>query len=139
LARAVQSEVAVPRLCLFLADTLELRHWVQDQLEGIIMTQDATVPNSRQSTDSWPQPARRRILRGASGLASAVALSSLFAPHGAIAQKKKKTHAQVEYQPTPKGKERCDNCSLFVKPDQCTGVEGPVAAEGWCNIWIAAD
>jgi hypothetical protein len=65
-----------------------------------------------------------------------VALSSLFAPQSAIAQKKKKTHEQVAYQPTPKGKQRCDNCALWVKPDQCTGVEGPIAPEGWCNIWI---
>jgi hypothetical protein len=101
------------------------------------MTQDAKVPNCRQSTDSLPQPARRRILRGASVLASAVALSSLFAPHGAIAQKKKKTHAQVEYQPTPKGKERCDNCALWVPPNSCTGVESPIAPDAWCNIWIA--
>jgi hypothetical protein len=110
---------------------------IQVEVEGILMNEDAKAPNPQLLTDFLPQPARRRILRGATSLASAVALSSLFAPRSAIAQKKKKTQAQVEYQPTPKGKERCDNCDLFVKPDQCTGVEGPVAPEAWCNIWIA--
>lgn len=103
------------------------------------MSQDANVPHSRQPTDSLPQPARRRILRSASGLAGALALSSFFAPRDAIAQKKKKTQAQVEYQQTPKGKEKCENCSFWVKPNQCTNVEGPIVPEGWCNIWISAD
>jgi high potential iron-sulfur protein len=123
---------------IFLLRPWSRDHSVQVQLEGIIMTQDAKVPNSRQPTDSLPQLARRRILRSASGLASALALSSFFAPYGAIA-KKKKTQAEVEYQQTPKGKEKCENCSFWVKPNQCTNVEGPIVAEGWCNIWISAD
>jgi hypothetical protein len=100
------------------------------------MSEDAKVPNSRHLTESLPHPARRKILRGASGLASAVALSSLFAPRVAIAQKKKKPQAQVAYQPTPKGKEKCDNCAFWVPPNQCTGVEGPIAPDGWCKIYI---
>jgi hypothetical protein len=102
------------------------------------MSQDAKVPNSQQPPDLLPQPARRKLLRDASCLAGAVALSSLVAPQSAVAQKKKKTQAQVEYQPGPKGKERCDNCALWVPPNQCTGVEGPIAPEAWCNIWVAA-
>jgi hypothetical protein len=74
---------------------------------------------------------RRQVLTIAAGAAGASVAGS------AAAQKKLKTLEEVKYQPTPNGKERCDNCDLFVKPDKCKSVEGTVAPEGWCNIWVA--
>jgi hypothetical protein len=74
---------------------------------------------------------RRRVLSIAAGAAGASVAGS------ATAAKKMKTLAEVEYQPTPKGNQKCDNCDLFIKPDKCKSVEGTVAPEGWCNIWVA--
>lgn len=64
-------------------------------------------------------PARRTLLRAAGGLTGMIALLGLARPERAEAQKKKKTQAEVNYQSAPKGKEKCENCDLFIKPDQC--------------------
>jgi hypothetical protein len=40
--------------------------------------------------------------------------------------------------------ERCDNCEFWVPPEPgaecggCSVLEGPIAAAGWCNLWVAA-
>jgi hypothetical protein len=101
------------------------------------MTKKAGVAMPKSSKNSLVGFTRRGALRGATSLAGMVALLNLVALRGAVAQKKLKTQAEVAYQPTPKGKERCDNCDLFVKPDKCKSVEGTFAAEGWCKIWVA--
>ncbi len=44
----------------------------------------------------------------------------------------------VDYQHAPKGKQRCDNCRVFVAPDGCNSVQGKVSPAGWCNIWRKA-
>src|SRR5947209_14660471 len=100
------------------------------------MTDKPKAPQAMQHKDPSADPARRSVLRAAAAIAGVAALN-LAALRGATAQKKLKTQEQVKYQPTPKGKQRCDNCDLFVKPDKCKSVEGTVAPEGWCNIWVA--
>ena len=42
----------------------------------------------------------------------------------------------VAYQPTPRGDQRCDNCTLFEAPNACRSVAGTVAPEGWCRIYV---
>jgi hypothetical protein len=43
----------------------------------------------------------------------------------------------VSYQTTPKGKARCDNCSLWQPPSSCQLVAGTIAASGWCVLYKA--
>ena len=56
----------------------------------------------------------------------------------ALAAKSKKSHADVEYQDTPHGIERCEICAPFLPPDQCRTVVGPVSRQGWCKIYEGA-
>ncbi len=41
----------------------------------------------------------------------------------------------VNYQQSPKGKERCDNCRVWAPPNRCLSVEGDISPSGWCDIW----
>jgi len=106
-------------------------------LSETLMTDKLKTPNSADSESSLPASTRRGMLRAAAGLAGTVVLSNFVEPRSATAAKKLKTLEEVKYQPTPKGKQNCENCDLFIKPDKCKSVEGTVAAEGWCNIWVA--
>jgi hypothetical protein len=53
-------------------------------------------------------------------------------PEGKLSQ------GDVAYRDYPKGKQRCDNCRVFVAPDACNSVQGKIAPQGWCNIWRKA-
>ena len=54
---------------------------------------------------------------------------------GAALAKGKRSKADVAYQDTPHGIERCEICAPFLPPDQCRTVEGPVSRQGWCKIY----
>ena len=58
----------------------------------------------------------------------------LAATSPALAAKMSKS--SVVYQGSPKGSQKCSNCSHFVPPSSCRNVEGPVSANGWCRIWV---
>jgi len=73
---------------------------------------------------------RRDALKGVAAAAGLALAGS------AQAAKKKRTQADVAYQDHPHGNERCDNCEPFVAPNKCRTVEGTVAAQGWCNIYV---
>ncbi len=74
--------------------------------------------------------ARRDVLRG---VACAAAGAVLAATGGAAFAKGKRSKADVEYQDTPHGIERCEICAPFLPPDQCRTVVGPVSRQGWCK------
>ena len=78
---------------------------------------------------------RRGLLHGAACAAAGVAIAG--ASGRAFAAKKKKAQADVAYQDTPHGNEKCSNCEPFIPPNQCRTVVGPVSANGWCNIYSA--
>jgi len=101
------------------------------------MTKNMKRPSSRPTADSPAGLTRRVMLRMTAGLAGMVGLFDLVGLRSAAAAKKMKTQAEVEYQPTPKGKQSCENCDLFIAPDKCKSVEGTVVAQGWCKIWVA--
>ena len=42
----------------------------------------------------------------------------------------------VGYQDTPKGAQRCDNCSQFQPPASCKVVEGDISPAGWCKVYV---
>ena len=48
----------------------------------------------------------------------------------------KKTKEQVRYQWEPHRGEQCATCSMFLKPDACTDVQGPISSHGWCRIYF---
>jgi hypothetical protein len=74
-------------------------------------------------------PNRRGALRW---LAAAATLLG-FAGFARAAQKL--GMVDVNYQQTPKGKQRCDNCRVWDPPSGCLSVEGEISPSGWCNIW----
>ncbi|MGD0184511.1 MAG: high-potential iron-sulfur protein [Roseiarcus sp.] len=73
---------------------------------------------------------RRTLLHG---VACAVAV-------GATAERAlaagKASQSSVAYQDSPKGGQRCDNCSMFQPPNACKTVDGVVSPSGWCKIYV---
>ena len=57
-----------------------------------------------------------------------------MAATGAVAQSKQK-QADVQYQASPKGADKCGGCALFQAPNACQGVEGEISPEGWCSLY----
>jgi len=76
---------------------------------------------------------RRALLHGLAISAGGTAI--LLA--GATPAAAKMPQKAVKYQDTPKGKDRCDACVHFQAPSSCTLVEGPIAAAGWCTLYVA--
>ncbi len=79
---------------------------------------------------------RRTVLNGFATAAAGVAVCA--GSNSARAEKPKKSHAEVAYQDTPHGEERCEVCAPFLPPDQCRTVVGPVSRQGWCKIYTGA-
>jgi len=83
-----------------------------------------------------PDPSRRRFIRdigltgGLLGMAS-IALIPQSGSAGAV----KLDQRAAEYQPTPKGKARCDNCVQWQAPDACKVVKGKIDPSGWCVLY----
>jgi len=78
---------------------------------------------------------RRSLLNGAARAAGAMAL---VATTMTAAQAGKMSQKSASYQGSPKGGERCDNCRLWQAPAACRSVEGPIAAKGWCALYVKA-
>jgi predicted NBD/HSP70 family sugar kinase len=90
---------------------------------------------------------RRSILRNFSLTAGGAAMLSTIIAGGVAtlgtilsgtreaAAQTKMTPVSVGYQGTPKGAQRCDNCTQFESPASCKVVQGNIAAAGWCKIY----
>ena len=78
------------------------------------------------------ETSRRDLLQG---VACAAAAAAFAATGGVALAKGKRSKADVEYQDTPHGIERCEICAPFLPPDQCRTVVGPVSRQGWCKIY----
>jgi High potential iron-sulfur protein len=72
-----------------------------------------------------------------------VVIQSLFCAAGAAASlvpikeaAAKMAQKAAEYQDTPKGDQKCSNCSLFQEPNACTLVDGEISPAGWCKFWV---
>jgi hypothetical protein len=48
---------------------------------------------------------------------------------------KKWAQARVRYRPHTTGRDRCELCTMFVRPHGCTAVEGKISPTGWCEIF----
>lgn len=54
----------------------------------------------------------------------------------APAATKKVAQATVQYQPQPKGDQKCSGCVHFIaESNTCKVVDGQVTPEGWCSLW----
>ena len=78
------------------------------------------------------ETSRRDLLQGVACTAAGVAFA---ATAGTAFAKGKRSKADVEYQDTSHGIERCEICAPFLPPDQCRTVVGPVTRQGWCKIY----
>jgi hypothetical protein len=79
---------------------------------------------------------RRKLLKGVACASASAAL--VAAAEGPVAAKGKRSKADVAYQDSPHGHERCEICAPFLPPDQCRTVAGSVARQGWCKIYEGA-
>lgn len=75
---------------------------------------------------------RRDFLYIATAGGGALGMSLIGSPAAAANKMPQKA---VNYQSTPKGKQRCDNCSLWQPPSSCKLVQDPIAASGWCVLY----
>ena len=46
---------------------------------------------------------------------------------------------EAQYQQQPKGQQRCEICLLFVAPNTCKIVQGPINPKGWCQFFAARE
>jgi len=79
---------------------------------------------------SCPLLSRRSLLTGA----AVTAACAVARPRQADAAKMSQKAAL--YQDTPKGNQRCDNCTLFLPDAACKIVDGTVRPEGWCKFYV---
>jgi hypothetical protein len=61
------------------------------------------------------------------------------AARGAIAQPRKMSQAEAQYQATPRGGLSCVGCTFFRRPRSCQVVEGEVSPSGWCKLFDLPD
>lgn len=74
---------------------------------------------------------RRLLLKGVAWVGGAATLLAVTVNRAAA----KMAKSAVKYQDSPKGTQQCSNCAPFEPPTGCKVVEGPVSANGWCNVW----
>jgi hypothetical protein len=80
-----------------------------------------------------PKFSRRTFIGGLALGGSALACASLAATQARAANKL--PQSAVKYQPSPKGKQRCDTCTLWQTPASCQLVEGTISPSGWCTLY----
>ncbi len=81
---------------------------------------------------------RQRISRRVVFTDTALAVGAAAAAM-AITQKAaqvKISRSTANYQDTPKGDQRCENCANFQPPDACKFVEGRISPNGWCQLFV---
>jgi hypothetical protein len=78
---------------------------------------------------------RRSLLKSVPMIAGAIISTN------AVAQKlfaqAKLTHEVAKYQDHPNNGQQCSGCVQFVAPASCKVVEDPLAASGWCQLFMA--
>jgi High potential iron-sulfur protein len=78
---------------------------------------------------------RRSLLKSVPVIAGAIISTSAMAE--SLVAQTKLTHEAAKYQDTPKDGQQCSGCVQFVAPASCKVVEDPVAASGWCQLFVA--
>lgn len=80
---------------------------------------------------------RRDFMRSAGLVAGVGALVGAGLSATPAAAGSKFSQAMAKYQSTPKGANRCANCSLYESAGNCKVVEGEVAPNGWCMLYAS--
>jgi hypothetical protein len=75
---------------------------------------------------------RRVVLTGTALALGAAATGTAISQSTA---QEKISQANVKYQSTPKGDQRCDVCVNFQPPNACKFVQGDISPSGWCNLF----
>ena len=75
---------------------------------------------------------RRSLLQNVACAAGAIGIVSLNVSDADAAKAPQKS---VAYQESPKGTQKCDNCSLWEAPNACKVVDGTINPDGWCMIY----
>ena len=88
---------------------------------------------SRQEIENLSR--RGMLLRSVACAAGAATILTVAAEPAAAAQLPK---AVVCYQEKPHDGQQCDQCALFVKPNSCQTVAGPISPNGWCRLYRKA-
>lgn len=88
---------------------------------------------SNMESSSGKSVSRRRFLGVAAVGGGALFGAGLIGASPAAAAKLPQTAAK--YQPTPKGKQQCDNCALWQAPSSCKLVDGKISPTGWCVLY----
>jgi High potential iron-sulfur protein len=78
---------------------------------------------------------RRSVLKSVPLIAGAVISTNAVAQN--LFAQAKLTHEAAKYQDHPKDGQQCSNCVQFVAPTSCKVVEDPIAANGWCQLFMA--
>lgn len=55
-----------------------------------------------------------------------------------IDHRKEQYDRDVQYQRGANGAERCGNCAMFIRPNECSAVKGHIEPGGWCRVYVAA-
>lgn len=50
---------------------------------------------------------------------------------------RKSSKETADYQPEPKGKQKCNRCTMYLPPMGCSSVAGKISPQGWCKYWEA--
>lgn len=49
----------------------------------------------------------------------------------------KASQASAQYQPQPKGEQKCSGCLHFIpESNTCKVVDGQISPDGWCRLWV---
>ena len=91
---------------------------------------------SRHIDDRSQGRSRRRIITEIAFFAGAAGVVDILgATRRAEAAVTKLPQKAVAYQPTPKGKSRCDGCIQWQPPQGCKIVAGVIDPAGWCSVF----
>ena len=102
--------------------------------------------NSRPPPDQLHALSRRRLIAlalaggeiaasGVLALEVAAGVGALLAPDRAVAAQKL-GQAEIGYQPSPRGAQRCDQCVNWLGGNTCKVVAGVVSPSGWCGLFM---
>lgn len=85
---------------------------------------------------------RRGLLQAAAlaiGAAAANGVMSRAQAEEEIKEGDKVKKTEAQYQPRPKGQQRCEICLQFERPGKCKIVQGPISPNGWCQYFAARE
>lgn len=78
---------------------------------------------------------RRSLLKSVPAIVGGIVSTNAMAE--SLFAQTKLTHEAAKYQDEPKDGQQCSDCVYFEPPASCKVVEDPIAATGWCQLYVA--